>query len=161
MKKRKANSKYWEEYDEAKKAALRMAANLSAKDKGTVVKSLHWGMIDHVRHDKTDLGSIDATMFSLDHPDDSGNMYDYGDCERSIRRIFRQMDAPAHEYFRELKLRRALYRLRRYPELQATLKAIYRHRFQPRQKIFSALKIRGETYEKRLSRVREILKIST
>jgi hypothetical protein len=156
-----SEAKYWEEYDEAKKAALKMAAKLSAKDKGTMVRALHWGMIDQVRHDKTDQGSIDATMYSLDHPDDSGNMYDYGDCERSIRRIFRQMDAPAHEYFRELKLRRALYRLRRYPELQATLKAIYRHRFQPRQKIFSALKIRGETYRKRLSDLTQILKIST
>ena len=78
-----------------------------------------------------------------------------------VGRIFRQMDAPVHEYFRELKLRRALYRLRRYPELQATLKAIYRYRFQPRQKIFSALKIRGETYRRRFSDLTKILKIST
>jgi hypothetical protein len=63
---------------------------------------------------------------------------------------------PAHD-----AVQIALLVLRKYPELQATLKAIYKYRFLPRQKIFSALKIKGETYEKRLFRVREILKIST
>ena len=156
-----SEARYWEEYDAAKSAALKMAAKLSAKEKGTMVRSLHCDMKDEARHDRTRQRLFEQSMVSLDHPDENGNMYDYGDCNRAARRMFRELDAPVHEHFRRLRLRQALYRLRKYPELQATLKAIYKYRSLPRQKIFSALKIRGETYEKRLFRVREILKIST
>ena len=156
-----SEAKYWEEYDEAKKAALKMAANLSAKDKGTMVRALHCDMKDEAEHDQTRQRLFEQDMISLDHPDENGDLYDYGDCNRAARRMFRELDAPVHEHFRRLRLRLALYRLRKYPELQATLKAIYKYRFLPRQKIFSALKIRGETYKMRLSRVTEILKIST
>ena len=156
-----SEAKYWEEYDAAKSAALKMAAKLSAKEKGTMVRSLHCDMKDEARHDRTRQRLFEQSMISIDHPDENGDLYDYGDCNRAARRMFRELDAPVHEHFRRLRLRQALYRLRKYPELQATLKAIYKYRFLPRQKIFSALKIRGETYEKRLFRVREILKIST
>jgi hypothetical protein len=156
-----SEAKYWEEYDKAKKAALKMAAKLSAKEKGTMVRSLHCDMKDEARHDRTRQRLFEQSMVSLDRPDENGDLYDYGDCNRAARRMFREIDAPVHEHFRRLRLRQALYRLRKYPELQATLKAIFKYRFLPRQKIFSALKIRGETYEKRLFRVREILKIST
>ena len=156
-----SEAKYWEEYDAAKSAALKMAAKLSAKEKGTMVRSLHCDMKDEARHDRTRQRLFEQSMVSLDRPDENGDLYDYGDCNRAARRMFRELDAPVHEHFRRLRLRQALYRLRRYPELQATLKAIYKYRFLPRQKIFSALKIRGETYKMRLSRVTEILKIST
>ena len=156
-----SEAKYWEEYDAAKKAALKMAARLSAKEKGLMVRALHCDMKDEAEHDQIRQRAFEQSMVSLDHPDEDGNLYDYGDCGRATKRMFRELDAPVHEHFRKLRLRQALYRLRKYPELQATLKAIYKYRFLPRQKIFSALKIRGETYEKRLSRVREILKIST
>ena len=156
-----SEARYWEEYDAAKSAALKMAAKLSAKEKGTMVRSLHCDMKDEARHDRTRQRLFEQSMVSLDRPDENGDLYDYGDCNRAARRMFRELDAPVHEHFRRLRLRQALYRLRKYPELQATLKAIYKYRFLPRQKIFSALKIRGDTYEKRLFRVREILKIST
>ena len=156
-----SEAKYWEEYDAAKKAALKMAERLSAKEKGLMVRALHCDMKDEAEHDQTRQRAFEQSMLSLDHPDEDGNLYDYGDCGRAAKRMFREMDEPVNEHFRWLKLRRALYKLRQYPELQATLKAIFKYRFQPRQKIFSALKIRGETYEKRFSRVREILKIPT
>ena len=156
-----SEAKYWEEYDAAKSAALKMAAKLSAREKGLMVRALHCNMKDEAQHDRTRQRLFEQSMLSLDHPDEDGNLYDYGDCSRAAKRMFREMDEPVNEHFRWLKLRRALYKLRQYPELQATLKAIFKYRFQPRQKIFSALKIGGETYEKRFSRVREILKIPT
>ena len=156
-----SEAKYWEEYDKAKKAALNMAAKLSAKEKGTMVRSLHCDMKDEAKHDRTRQRLFEQSMVSLDRPDENGDLYDYGDCNRAAKRMFREIDAPVHEHFRRLRLRQTLYRLRKYPELQATLKAIYKYRFLPRQKIFSALEIRGETYKMRLSRVWEILKIST
>ena len=152
---------YWEEYDAAKSAALKMAAKLSAREKGLMVRALHCNMKDEAKHDRTCQRLFERSMVSLDRPDENGDLYDYGDCNRAAKRMFREIDAPVHEHFRRLRLRQTLYRLRKYPELQATLKAIYKYRFLPRQKIFSALEIRGETYKMRLSRVWEILKIST
>ena len=156
-----SEARYWEEYDAAKSAALKMAAKLSAREKGLMVRSLHCNMKDEAKHDRTCQRLFEQSMVSLDRPDENGDLYDYGDCNRAAKRMFREIDAPVHEHFRRLRLRQTLYRLRKYPELQATLKAIYKYRFLPRQKIFSALEIRGETYKMRLSRVWEILKIST
>ena len=162
-----SEAKYWEEYDEAKKAALKMAANLSAKDKGTMVRALHCNMKDEAQHDRTRQRLFEQSMVSLDRPDANGDLYDYGDCNRAARRMFRELDAeyrekviePYREHQRNLAFWRALHALKNYPELQTTLRAIRRYRV--REKIFSALKIGGETYEKRFQRVRQILKIST
>ena len=66
---------------------------------------------------------------------------------------------PYRKYQRELRFKADLYQLRNHPELQATLRAI--RLYKTKGKKISALKIRGEMYEKRLFRVREILKIST
>ena len=156
-----SEAKYWEEYDAAKSAALKMAAKLSAREKGLMVRVLHCNMKDEAQHDRTRQRLFEQSMVSLDRPDENGDLYDYGDCNRAARRMFRELDAPVHEHFRRLRLRQALYRLRRYPELQATLKAIYKYRFLPRQKIFSALKIKGETYKQRFFQLTKILKIST
>ena len=150
---------YWEERERAKKAALKMAANLSARDKGLVVTATRRGLVNDVAHDQTNQRSFERGFLSLDHPDEDGNLWDYGDCGRDMRRTFRAIDAPYWEHVRELRFWNALYKLRDYPELQKTLRAIRRHRV--RRKIFSALKIGAETYEKRFRRVREILEITT
>ena len=162
-----SEAKYWEEYDAAKKAALKMAERLSAKEKGLMVRALHCDMKDEAEHDQTRQRAFEQSMLSLDRPDEDGNLYDYGDCSRTAKRMFREMDAeyrekviePYRKYQRELRFKAALYRLRKHPELLATLRAIRLHK--KKEKIFSALKIGGETYEKRFSRVREILKIPT
>ena len=150
---------YWEARERAKADALKMAANLSARDKGLAVSATTKGLIDDVRHDQTHQRMFERGFLSLDHPDEDGNMYDYGDCGRDMRRTLRAIDAPFWEHVKELRFRNALYRLRDYPELQKTLRAIRRHRV--RRKIFSALKIGAETYRRRFSDLTQILGIST
>ena len=150
---------YWEARERAKADALRMAARLSARERGAVVLGVNRGMCDDARHDQTQQRTFERSFLSLDAPDEDGNMWDYGDCGRDMRRTLRAIDAPYWEHVRELRFWNALYKLRDYPELQKTLRAIRRHRV--RRKIFSALKIGAETYEKRFRRVREILEITT
>ena len=159
-----SEAKYWEEYDAAKKAALKMAARLSAQEKGLMVRALHCDMKDEAEHDQTSQRAFEQSMLSLDHPGEDGNLYDYGDCGRAAKRMFREMDAeyrekviePYRKYQRELRFKAALYRLRRHPELQTTLRAIRRYRV--REKIFSALKIGAGTYRERFSQLTQILK---
>ena len=153
--------KFWAEYDAAKRDSLKMAAQLSAHEKGVMVQALRCDLIDEVKHNgNTRQGKFEESFHSLDFPCENGVRYDYNEGCISANRLYYNLDEPYRERRRWLKIRRALYKLRRYPELQATLKAIFKYRFQPRQKIISALKIKGETYEKRFSRVREILEIS-
>ena len=150
---------YWEERERAKKAALKMAANLSARDKGLVVTATRRGLANDVAHDQTNQRSFERGFLSLDHPDEDGNLWDYGDCGRDMRRTLRAIDAPYWEHVRELRFWNALYKLRDYPELQKTLRAIRRHRV--RRKIFSALKIGAETYRRRFFDLTQILGILT
>ena len=150
---------YWEERERAKADALKMAAQLSAREKGTVVLGVNRGMCDDARHDQTQQRTFERSFLSLDAPDEDGNMWDYGDCGRDMRRALRAIDAPFWEHVKELRFRNALYRLRDHPELQKTLRAIRRHRV--RRKIFSALKIGAETYRRRFSDLTQILGIST
>ena len=150
---------YWEARERAKADALKMASNLSARDKGLVVTATRRGLANDVAHDQTNQRSFERGFLSLDHPDEDGNMWDYGDCGRDMRRTLRAIDAPYWEHVRELRFWNALYKLRDYPELQKTLRAIRRHRV--RRKIFSALKIGAETYRRRFFDLTQILGIST
>ena len=155
-----SEAKYWEAYDKAKQEALKMAAQLTAHEKGVMVTALKRGMINEAEHNEnTHQGKFEESFHSLDFPYENGVRYDYNEGCISANRLYYNLDEPYRERRRWLKIRRALYKLRRYPELQATLKAIFKYRFQPRQKIISALKIRGETYRKRFSDLTQILKI--
>ena len=128
-------------------------------EKALVAQSEKWGYVNEVVHDKTNQRRFEQAFLSLDCPDAQGNRYDYGDCGRGARRLFIALDAPYWEHVKMLRFWNALYKLRRYPELQKTLRAIRTHRV--RRKIFSALKIKAEVYEMRFLRVVEILQIST
>ena len=150
---------YWEERERAKADALRMAARLSARERGAAVLGVNRGMCDDARHDQTQQRTFERGFLSLDQPDANGSMYDYGDCGRAMRRTLRAIDAPYWERVRDLRFRNALYRLRNHPELQKTLRAIRRHR--ARRKIISALKIGANVYRERFSRLTKILGIST
>ena len=150
---------YWAARERAKADALKMAAKLSARDKGLVVTASRRDLANDVAHDQTNQRSFERGFLSLDHPDEDGNMWDYGDCGRDMRRTFRAIDAPYWEHVRELRFWNALYKLRDYPELQKTLRAIRRHRV--RRKIFSALKIGAETYRRRFFDLTQILGILT
>ena len=150
---------YWEEREAAKRAALKMAANLSAREKGLVVTAAKRKLINDVAHDQTQQRTFERGFLSLDWPDENGILYDYGDCGREMRRTLRAIDAPFREHVKELRFWNALYRLRNYPELQKTLRAIRRYRV--RRKIFSALKIGANVYRERFSRLTKILGILT
>ncbi len=150
---------YWEARERAKTDALKMAAHLSAQDKGLVVTATRRDLANDVAHDQTQQRTFERRFLSLDHPDENGNMWDYGDCGRAMRRALRAIDAPFWEHVKELRFWNALYRLRNYPELQKTLRAIRRHRV--RRKIFSALKIGANVYRERFSRLTKILGILT
>ncbi len=132
---------------------------MTAREKNLVRRAEKFAMVDDVRRNSTRQGQWEASFLSLDCPDADGNLFDYGDCGRAAKRMFRELDAAYREHVRELRFRRALYQLRAYPELQKTLLAI--RRFQRRQKIFSALQIGAETYKQRFFQLTKILRILT
>ena len=148
---------YWEERERAKKAALKMATNLSARDKGLVVTATRRGLVNDVTHDKTNQRSFERGFLSLDHPDEDGNLWDYGDCGRDMRRTLRAIDAPYWEHVRELRFAAVLDSLKAHPELAKALVAIRRHRHSGRKRIAAALGISVAAYAKRFTRISQIL----
>ena len=158
--------KFWEAYDKAKRDTLKMAENLSPHEKGTLIKALHWDMIDEARHNASKKGKRENNHHSLDFPYENGIRYEYTNGRFDVDRMVYEMDAeyrekviePYRQHKREKRFWNAIYALRNYPELQTTLRAIRRYRV--REKIISALKIKGETYRKRFSDLTQILKIS-
>ena len=105
-----------------------MASRLSARDKGLVVTATRRGLANAAAHDQTRQRALERGFLSLDQPDGDGNMWDYGDCGRAMRRTLRAIDEPYWEHVRELRFCHALYRLRNHPELQKTLRAIRRQK---------------------------------
>ena len=125
---------------------------------GLAKRAERFAAADDARRRGTRQGRFENSFLSTDMPDANGDTFDYGDCGRAARRMFREMDAPVVEHLRELRFWNALYKLRDYPELQKTLRAIQRYRV--RQKIFSALKIKAETYRRRFFDLTRILEIT-
>lgn len=150
---------FWAEREAAKEDALKMAANLTAGERGYLVRSVANALSDEVRHDQTPQRRFERSFLSLDAPDENGNLRECSCGDRELRRMIRELDRPYWEHVRELRFWNALYQLRKHPELQTTLRAI--RTFRVRQKIISALQIKGEVYEKRFQRVRKILEISS
>jgi len=146
---------YWQARDRSRADALKMAGKLSARDKGLAVSSAARGLVDEVRRDQTRQRRFERGFLSLDRPDENGVMWDYGDCGRAMRRMFRDIDAPYRERIRSLRFAAAHDALHGHPELQRTLSAIRRHR--RREKIAAALDIPVETYVKRFARICQIL----
>ena len=157
--------KFWEAYHNAKQDALKMAENLSPHEKGTLIKALHWDMIDEARHNASKKGKLENNHHSLDFPYENGIRYEYTNGRFDVDRMVYEMDAeyrekviePYRQHKREKRFWNAIYALRNYPELQTTLRAIRRYRV--REKIISALKIKGGTYRERFSQLTQILKI--
>ena len=151
---------YWEERAAAKRAALRMAANLSAREKGAVVLGVKRSFANDTAHDQTRQRSFERAFRSLDCPDENGNLCDYGDCGREMRRMLRAIDAPYRERIRDLRFAAALDSLDGHPELQRTLSAIRAHRHRRRRQIAAALRIPMTTYAKRFNRICRILGVA-
>ena len=150
---------YWTEREASKAAALRMAANLSAREKGLAATAARRGLIDDARHDQTRQRKFERGFLSLDRPDDDGNLCDYGDCGWNVRRMLRAIDAPLRERIRDLRFAAALDAFDGHPELQRTLRAIRRHRRHGRGRIAAALGISVGAYAKRFTRICQILGI--
>ena len=145
----------WEERERAKADALKMAARLSAREKGLVVAAARRGLANDAARDQTRQRRFERSFLSLDRPDADGDLYDYGDCGREVRRMMRALDAPYRERVRDLRFRAALGVLDGHPELQRALRAIRRHR--RRKEVAAALGVSPETYAKRFARLCGIL----
>ena len=136
-------------YREEREAALRMAAELSNQERGYLVRSVANALADEVRHDQTLQRRFERSFLSLDAPDEDGNMREYSFGSREMNRMVRELDAPYREHVRELRFRRALWKLRAHPALCHTLRAIRTHR--RRKRIIAALGLARETYRQRLT----------
>ena len=64
--------RYWEEYAAAKAAALKMAAKLTAKEKGYVVTATRRVLTDDVRRDQTRQRRFERKFLSLEFPRTTG-----------------------------------------------------------------------------------------
>ena len=156
-----SEAKYWEAYDKAKQEALKMAAQLSAHEKGVMVQGLRWGMIDEARHnEESNQGKFEESFHSLDIPYDDGKPRVFNDGCISANQLYYNLDWPYREWRRWRKMEKALDKLQEYPMLWLTLAAIYAYRFDSREKICSVLRISEQTYRQRFHRVTQILKIS-
>ena len=147
--------RYWEEYAAAKAAALKMAAKLTAREKGYVVTATRRALTDDVRRDQSRQRRFERSFLSLEFPKDDGLPYDYSFGSREVNRLVRKLDEPFTAHRRNLRFRQALYRLRHRPKLQQTLRAIREHRH--RKAILLALGIPDFVYDLRLSEIRKAL----
>ena len=136
---------------------LKMAAKLTAKEKGCVVTATRRALTDDVRRDQTRERRFERKFLSLEFPRDDGLPYDYSFGSREVNRLVRHLDAPHRERLREARFRAALARLGRHSLLQETLCAIRRHR---RPAILAALGITAGVYRRRFCDILRILGLS-
>ena len=148
-----SGANYWAEREAAKRAALKMAANLSAMEKGLVVTAAKRKLINDVAHDQTQQRMFERGFLSLDRPDENGNMYDYGDCGREMRRTLRSLDAPFRERIRDLRFAAALECI---PEAWHPLLEMVRDRI-PRRTIMRQCRISRATYFRRIEAMRQMV----
>ena len=151
--------RHLEEYAAAKAAALKMAAKLTAKEKGCVVTATRRALTDDVHRDQTRQRRFERKFLSLEFPRDDGLPYDYSFSSREVNRLVRHLDAPHRERLREARFRAALARLDHHPLLQETLCAIRRHRRRPA--ILAALGITAGAYRRRFCDILRVLDLSS
>ena len=156
-----SEAKYWEAYDKAKQEALKMAAQLSAHEKGVMVTALKRGLIDEAKWENRGKREILKHLVSLDFPYEDGVRYEYNDGCFSVNRLYYNLDEPYRIWRRCRKLEAAFEKLEDSPALWMTLLAICSFRGYPREQIAPALGISQETYERYLRRVRKKLDLST
>ena len=145
---------YWEEREAAKEQALKMAANLSAREKGLVVTATKRALVNEAVHDQTLQRKFERGFLSLDAPDKEGHAREYSFGSREVNRMVRELDTPYWEQVREQRFAAALWKLRAHPALCCTLRAIRTHR--RRERIIAALGITKETYRQRLAELMRV-----
>ena len=144
---------YWAEREAAKAAALRMAAKLSAREKGTVALSVKRSFANDAEHNNTLQRKFERGFISLDSPDEDGRLYDYGDCGREMRKMLRALDEPYREHVRELHFAAALERI---PEEWRPMLEMIRDRV-TRAEIMRRCGISRATYFRRIAEMRQIV----
>ena len=107
--------------------------------------------IDQIRHDQTRQRTFERAFLSLDRANGEGDAFDYGDCGRAARRLFRDLDAPWRAHMRELRFQRALEKL---PEEWRPMLRMLRER-RPRAEIMRRCRISRATYFRRLASMLE------
>ena len=102
-------------------------------------------------HDQTRQRRFEQSFLSADCcPDEVGDPYDYGDCGRSARRMFREIDAPVVERIRELRFAAAIEAVPK--EWRKMLRLI--RQGVPRITIWRLCRISRATYFRRLEAMR-------
>ena len=86
--------RYWGEYAAEKAAALKMAAKLTAREKGLVVTDTKRRLVNEAMHDQTRQRRFERKCLSLEFPKDDGLPYDYSFGNREVNRMIRALDAP-------------------------------------------------------------------
>ena len=147
------NGNYWAERERTKAAALKMAANLAAREKGLAVTAATRGLINDAAHDQTHQRKFERGFRSIDQPDEDGNLYDYSDCGRDMRRMLRALDALYWECVRELRFAAALECV---PEPWRKMLEMIRDRI-PRRTIMRRCRISRATYFRRIEAMRQMV----
>ena len=155
-----SEAKYWEEYDKAKQEALKMAAQLSAHEKGLMVQGLRWAMSKEARHnEESKQGKFEECFHSFDFPYDDGKPRVFNDGCISANQLYYNLDWPYREWRRRQRLQVAFKKLEDSPALWMTLLAICSFYGYPREQIAPALGISQENYRRRLFDLTRKLKI--
>ena len=149
-----SGANYWEEREQAKEAALKMAAKLTARERGYLVRSVKNALSDEVRHDQTLQRKFERSFLSLDAPDNEDRVREYSFGNRELNHMVRELDRPYWEQVHERRFAAALWKLRVHPALCRTLRAIRTHR--RRERIIAALGITKETYRQRLAELMRV-----
>ena len=130
---------------------------MTSHETNLVRRAEKFSRANEVAHDQTRQRRFERGFLSLDRPDENGVMWDYGDCGRAMRRMFRDIDAPYREHVREQRFAAALDSLEAHPGLARALVAIRRHRHRGRKRIAASLGISVAAYAKRFTRIRQLL----
>ena len=101
-------------------------------------------------HDQTRQRRFERRFLSLDCPDANGDPFDYGDCGRAARRMFREIDAPVVERIRELRFSAALDAV---PKKWRKMLALIRDHA-PRKAVMRRCDVSRATYFRRLEAMR-------
>ena len=124
---------------------------MTGHERNLVRRSERFARANEYAHDQTHQRRFERAFLSLDRPDEDGNMYDYGDNGRAMRRTLRGIDAPYRERIRDMRFTAAIDMLDGHPALVETLLAVRRYR--RRRRIAAALGIHMTAYVKRFARI--------
>ena len=125
---------------------------MTSHETNLVRRAEKFSRANEVAHDQTRQRRFERGFLSLDRPDENGVMWDYGDCGRAMRRMFRDIDAPYREHVRE---QRFAAMLEYVPEEWRRMLEMVRDRV-PREDVMQACGISRATYYRRVETMRRM-----